>query len=110
MHEDWERDDLILNLVNTLQPAARHIQERMVWHFTQCDADYGRRVAEGLGLSVPAPGSLIPTTNDDAAQPHANGTNGQGAPLGANAADVNAAAARAETAGHEAKPYYSISI
>ena len=49
---DWEREDLILNLVTLLSQCERHIQERMVWHFSQCDQDYGRRVAEGLGLSV----------------------------------------------------------
>ncbi|WP_084523925.1 catalase [Adhaeribacter aquaticus] len=46
--EDWERDDLINNLVNTLAPVQKHIQEKMVELFTQCDEDYGRRVAEGL--------------------------------------------------------------
>jgi catalase len=46
--EDWERDDLILNLVNTLAPAKKHIQDKMIELFTQCDAEYGRRVAEGL--------------------------------------------------------------
>lgn len=46
--EDWERNDLITNLVNTLKPAKKHIQDRMIELFTQCDADYGRRVAEGL--------------------------------------------------------------
>ncbi|MEH0822306.1 MULTISPECIES: catalase-related domain-containing protein [unclassified Micromonospora] len=30
----------------------KHIQERMVRHFSQCDEDYGRRVAEGLGISA----------------------------------------------------------
>ncbi|WP_207493557.1 catalase [Aridibaculum aurantiacum] len=48
MFEDWERDDLINNLVNTLAPAAKHIQDKMVELFTQCDEDYGRRVREGL--------------------------------------------------------------
>ncbi|WP_158828683.1 catalase [Mucilaginibacter lacusdianchii] len=48
MFEDWERDDLIKNLVNTLAPAHKAIQDKMVEHFTKCDADYGRRVAEGL--------------------------------------------------------------
>jgi catalase len=48
MHEDWERDDLILNLVNTLAPCRREIQDKMIELFTQCDPDYGRRVAEGL--------------------------------------------------------------
>jgi catalase len=48
LFEDWERDDLINNLVNTLAPAQKHIQDKMVELFTQCDAEYGRRVAEGL--------------------------------------------------------------
>ena len=46
--EDWERDELILNLVNTLAPVAQHIQDKMVEMFTKCDEDYGRRVREGL--------------------------------------------------------------
>jgi len=46
--EDWERDELILNLVNTLAPAPKHIQVKMIELFNQCDAEYGRRVAEGL--------------------------------------------------------------
>ena len=51
--EDWERDELIANLVSGLKPCTTQIQERMVSMFAQCDADYGRRVAEGLGMSVP---------------------------------------------------------
>lgn len=51
--EDWERDELIKNLVSGLKVATRPVQERMVWHLTQCDRDYGRRVAEGLGLPTP---------------------------------------------------------
>ncbi|WP_346125146.1 hypothetical protein [Micromonospora coerulea] len=31
-----------------------HIQETMVRHVSQCDEQYGRRVAEGLGSSVNA--------------------------------------------------------
>ncbi len=50
--EDWERDDLIDNLVSNLKQCNQDIQERMVHHLTQCDADYGRRVAEGIGLAV----------------------------------------------------------
>jgi catalase len=59
--EDWERDDLILNLVNTLGPAQKHIQERMVALFRQCDEEYGRRVSEGLknfSHSSPASGPI----------------------------------------------------
>ncbi len=48
LHEDWERDDLINNLVSTIAGAEQHIQDKMVELFTQCDEDYGRRVREGL--------------------------------------------------------------
>jgi catalase len=46
--EDWEREDLINNLVNTLANCAQVIQDKMIENFTKADADYGRRVAEGL--------------------------------------------------------------
>lgn len=45
---DWERDDLILNLVNTLAPCKKHIQDRMIDLFSKCDPDYGKRVAAGI--------------------------------------------------------------
>jgi catalase len=48
--EQWERDELISNLIGALSQCDRDIQERMVGHFSQCDADYGRRLAEGLGM------------------------------------------------------------
>lgn len=48
MFEDWERDDLVTNLVNTLAPVEKHIQDKMIELFAQCDAEYGRRVKEGL--------------------------------------------------------------
>ena len=47
---DWERDDLVANLVSLLGGCERQIQERMVGLFSQCDPDYGARVADGLGL------------------------------------------------------------
>jgi catalase len=53
--EQWERDDLVLNLVGMLSQCEKHIQERMVWHFTRCDGEFGGRVAQGLGLSVAVP-------------------------------------------------------
>ncbi|MPY66419.1 catalase [Deinococcus sp. SDU3-2] len=46
--EDWERDDLISNLVENISAATPEVQARMVELFTKCDEDYGRRVAEGL--------------------------------------------------------------
>ena len=53
--EDWERDDLIANLVANLKQCRRDIQERMVSHLFQCDPDYGTRVAQGIGIDVPQP-------------------------------------------------------
>ncbi len=47
---EWERDDLVLNLVTALSECDKRIQEKMVWHFTQCDAGFGGRLAQGLGL------------------------------------------------------------
>jgi len=46
--QDWERDDLISNLSSALVQANEEIQDKMIDLFTQCDEDYGRRVAEGI--------------------------------------------------------------
>ncbi|MCX7570248.1 catalase [Tumebacillus sp. DT12] len=46
--EDWERDELIQNLVGTLSVCKEDIRERMIGYFTEADSDYGRRVREGL--------------------------------------------------------------
>jgi catalase len=51
----WERDELISNLVNLVGQCDRDIQERMVSHLSQCDEEYGRRVAEGRGMEVGTP-------------------------------------------------------
>ncbi len=56
--ENWEREELIKNLVSHLKVCPPAIQERMVHHFTQCDPDYGRHVAEGLGIAVPVVGAV----------------------------------------------------
>jgi len=45
---DFEREELIKNLVNTLHPCRKEIQDTMIEHFKKCDPDYGRRVEEGL--------------------------------------------------------------
>jgi catalase len=50
--EAWERDELINNLVAQLKQCDRNIQGRMVGHLTQCDTEYGRRVADGLGIKA----------------------------------------------------------
>lgn len=46
--EEWEREDLINNLVISLGPCDSRIRDQMVSMFTRCDEDYGRRIAEGL--------------------------------------------------------------
>lgn len=53
--QDWERDELVSNLVTNLSQCPAHIQEQMVSHFRLADADYGRRVGEGLGLVAAEP-------------------------------------------------------
>jgi catalase len=63
--EQWERDDLVLNLVNGLGQADVRLQEIMVGHFMACDAEFGQRVADGLGLPVPASPDLATAGNDD---------------------------------------------
>ena len=50
---EWERDDLVANLVGLVGQCERQIQERIVGLFAQCDPDYGARVAEGIGLKSP---------------------------------------------------------
>jgi catalase len=48
--DDWERDDLINNLVGALAPCTKDIQKRMVSMFKKCDEEYGRRVEDGLKM------------------------------------------------------------
>jgi catalase len=52
---DWEREDLVLNLVTLLSQAQEDVQDRMLVQLRRCDEDYGRRVAEGLGRAVEEP-------------------------------------------------------
>ena len=58
--EDWERDDLIANIVADLKECPENIQLRMVWHFWYCDEDYGRRLAEGAGIDLEKAKALPP--------------------------------------------------
>ncbi|CAM3555210.1 catalase [Brevibacillus invocatus] len=83
--EDWEKDDLISNLVNALSKCDPRIQEKMFDYFTQSDEDYGRRVREGV---------------EKAGTSHANEIGG---PMGA--AHAGEAVREAEQKGHEAEPY-----
>ncbi|MDR5734562.1 catalase [Caballeronia sp. LZ025] len=58
--EDWERDDLIANLVADMKACPKPIALRMVWHFWHCDPDYGTRVAEGAGIDLEEAKKLPP--------------------------------------------------
>jgi catalase len=51
LSEEWERDDLVANLVGALSQCDRPIQERMVWHLLLCEDELGLRVGEGLGIT-----------------------------------------------------------
>jgi catalase len=49
-----ERARLVRNIVGAMQPVEKaEIKLRQIGHFYKADPEYGRRVAEGLGLSVP---------------------------------------------------------
>lgn len=82
--EDWERDELINNLVNTLANANKIIQDKMIENFTKADEDYGRRVAKGLKNAAANRGVV-------------------GAPSGATKTEEGVK--QAEEVSREAKPY-----
>jgi catalase len=60
LSEQWERDDLVQNLVGALAQCDQPIQERMVWHLLMCEDELGLRVGEGLGITPDDVRSLEP--------------------------------------------------
>ena len=48
-----ERDDLVTNLCAALGQCEGPIKEKVVWHFAQCDAKFGSRIAAGIGAAPP---------------------------------------------------------
>ncbi|HSG41267.1 MAG TPA: catalase-related domain-containing protein, partial [Thermoanaerobaculia bacterium] len=48
-----EKQRLVHNLVTHMRQARREFQIRQIGHFLLADPDYGRRVAEGLGIELP---------------------------------------------------------
>jgi catalase len=50
LSEQWEKDDLVANLVDGLSQCDRAIQERMVWHLYLAEDELGQRVGEGIGI------------------------------------------------------------
>lgn len=49
-----EQADLVDNIVAAMKPVKPEIQERMLEHFRKADEAYGSRIAEGLGMALPA--------------------------------------------------------
>lgn len=47
-----QQERLVANIVGSLSQARKDIQMRQLCHFFQADISYGRRVAEGLGISI----------------------------------------------------------
>ncbi|MEK6447877.1 catalase KatA [Priestia aryabhattai] len=53
LNED-ERTRLVANIVEAMKPVEKEeIKLRQIQHFYKADPDYGKRIADGLGLSVP---------------------------------------------------------
>ncbi|WP_315898286.1 catalase-related domain-containing protein, partial [Bacillus paralicheniformis] len=49
-----ERTRLVSNIVGSMKQVTKdEIKLRQIQHFYKADPEYGTRVAEGLGLSVP---------------------------------------------------------
>ncbi|MER5478622.1 catalase [Streptomyces sp. NPDC002734] len=63
--EEWERDDLVKNMIDLLSQCDRPIQERMVWHFLLVENDFGTRVGEGLGIAAKDVAHLEPLQSQD---------------------------------------------
>ncbi|OLN22942.1 catalase [Domibacillus antri] len=81
--EDWEKDELIRNLVDALKVCDPRIQKQMIENFTKADEEYGRRVLEGL----------------DKAMEEMNAKEHTGS------AGADSAVDKARKMGHEADPY-----
>jgi catalase len=47
-----KKNQLINNIVSAMMPVPKDIQLRQIAHFSKADAEYGARVAQGLGLSM----------------------------------------------------------
>lgn len=55
-----EQDNLIRNLINDLKQTGQDIQLRAICNFFRADAEYGMRLAQGLGIDIQ---SFIPRSN-----------------------------------------------
>jgi catalase len=53
-----EKLRLVHNLVEHMRQARRELQVRQIAHFLRADADYGKRVADGLGIRLAEVGEI----------------------------------------------------
>ena len=60
LSEQWEKDELVANLIDGLSQCDRPIQERMVWHLFMAEDELGQRVGEGIGISADDVRGLAP--------------------------------------------------
>jgi len=67
----------VSNLVTALGQCGEDIRQRMLWYFSQADAEYARRVAEGLGAAVPL--AMPPGARSGAVRGEGAGVGGAGA-------------------------------
>ncbi|GAA0342125.1 catalase KatX [Bacillus carboniphilus] len=86
--EQWEKDELISNLVGDLSQCDRRLQEKMIALAEEADEEYGRRLREGL---------------EQAAKEMKNGSSDAHHVLGGS--DGENAPEEAEEKGHKADPY-----
>jgi catalase len=84
-HEDWERDDLVNNMIGALADAEKVIQDQMIELCTNCDPDWGKRLADGIKAAQ--------------ANMEAEGGNQY------NERQATEAVGQAEEMAHDAKPY-----
>ncbi|WP_339230209.1 catalase [Oceanobacillus sp. FSL K6-2867] len=89
--EQWEKDELISNLVGDLSTCAKVIQDKMIALAEQADEEYGRRLREGIAEASKKSSS---TKMESAEEIH---------PLGAK--DAGKAVKEAIDKGHDAEPY-----
>ena len=74
--EDWERDELIKNLVGAIGVCTQEIQDTMIEMLTKCDAEYGQRVKDGIAqMKAEMNGKMngMPG-NNGSSNGHANGS------------------------------------
>jgi len=62
---DEDRDHLIDNIVSHINGAQKRIQLRQTALFYKADAEYGHRVAEGLGLDIKEVTKLAGMSQED---------------------------------------------